>query len=70
MRHGKKYLTTSDCKKFTNNILDEKITMNKIVKKKKKKKIVNESYISDFVKKTNFDDKLKNINTKLLQIKQ
>ena len=69
MRHGKKYLTTSDCKKFTNNILDEKITMNKIVKKKKKK-IVNESYISDFVKKTNFDDKLKNINTKLLQIKQ
>ena len=38
MRHGKKYLTTSDCKKFTNNILDEKITINKIVKKKKKKK--------------------------------
>ena len=31
MRIGKKYFTTSDCNKFTSNILDARITQKKFV---------------------------------------
>ena len=50
---SKKSFTTFDWNKFTKNILDTKI---------KEKKLVNESDIADFVKKTCFDGKLKYIN--------
>ena len=39
-----------------NNMLDAKIT---------EKKVVNETNIVDFIKKTNFDDKLNNISKKV-----
>ena len=39
-----------------NNMLDAKIT---------EKKVVNETNIFDFIKKTNFDDKLNNISKKV-----
>ena len=55
-RNGKKYFTSFDYNKFTNNILGAKI---------KGKKLVNESDIANFVKNTNSDDKLKNINVKV-----
>ena len=48
--------TTSDYLQFTNNILDAKII---------EKKLVNESDISDLVKKTHFDEKLKKKTQKL-----
>ena len=32
--------------------------------------LASKNYIAKFVKKTNFDDKLKNLNKKLLQVKQ
>ena len=48
----KKYLTTSDYNNLAHNTIDANI---------KEKKLVNESDIADFMKKTYFDDKLKNI---------
>ena len=42
----KKYFTTSDCNKFTNDVLDAKI---------KNKKILNEFGISGFISNTDLD---------------
>ena len=50
------YFTTPDYNKFTNNILDAEI---------KEKQSVNESDMANFVKKTDFDDKLENTNKKI-----
>ena len=50
-----KYFSTSDYKKFTNNILDAKIT---------EQNLVNESDIANFLKDTSFYEKLKNIKKK------
>ena len=57
----KKYFAISAYNKFTSNIIDTNI---------KEKKLVNESHIANFVKETDFDNKLKNIKKKLLQLKQ
>ena len=50
------YFTTPDYNKFTNTILDAEI---------KEKQSVNESDMANFVKKTDFDDKLENTNKKI-----
>ena len=50
----KKIFTTSDCNKSRKNIPHAKITEKKVIKN-----------IGNFVKKTDFDDKVKNINRKI-----
>ena len=50
IRNEKKYFTTFDYNKFTNNILDANI---------KEKMLINESNIAYFVKKAVIDDKTK-----------
>ena len=52
---GKKYFTTSDYNKFTNDILDTKI---------KNKKLVNEFHISVLINNTGLDEKIKKLTAK------